>query len=340
MPVEYSGIRDEHFAVRTSAGIFDVSHMGEIEIAGSDALRAIQTLTSNDASRLSVGKAQYSVLTTAGGTVVDDLLVYRLAEEHFMFVVNAANVSKDYKLIVENVKTYSDAVAVNVSNRYALLALQGPKATKILQTLTNLSLDSIEYYRFETGEIAGVRCTVSRTGYTGEDGFELFASPQTVDALWLAITEAGRETGLRPVGLGARDTLRLEAGMRLCGQDMDENTSLLEAGLEWIIDWDKGNFIGREALVAEKERGPSRQLVGFEMLERGIARSGHDVYADSDCVGRVTSGTLTPFLGKAVGMAFLPTGLSTYGTEFTVDVRGRRLRAKVVKMPFYKRTRS
>ena len=340
MPVEYSGIRDEHFAVRTSAGIFDVSHMGEIEIAGSDALQAMQVMTSNDVSRLSVGKAQYSVLTTTEGTIADDLLVYRLADEHFMLVVNAGNIAKDFKLVVENVKGFSDAVAVNVSNRYALLALQGPKATEILQQLTTLSLDSIGYYCFDTGEISGVRCTVSRTGYTGEDGFELFAAPQTSESLWMALMEAGRETGLKPVGLGARDTLRLEAGMRLCGQDMDESTSLLEAGLGWIVDWDKGDFVGRDSLVAEKKKGSRRRLVGFEVLERGIARSGYDVYAGSDCVGKVTSGTLTPFLGKAVGMAYLPSTLSACGTEFGIDIRGRRVRAKVVKMPFYKRTRS
>lgn len=340
MPVEYSGIGDEHRAVRTAAGLFDVSHMGEIEIAGGDAVAAVQRITSNDASRLSIGQVQYSALTTPRGTLIDDVLVYRLARDHFLVVVNAANIAKDYAWIVAEVAAVGDAVAVNASSRYALVALQGPRACAILQALTSVELDTIRYYWFATGEVAGVRATISRTGYTGEDGFELFVAPPVADALWSALLDAGGAHGVRPVGLGARDTLRLEAGMRLYGQDMDDTTTLLEAGLGWIVGWDKEAFIGKAALAKERATGVTRRLVGFEMIDRGIARHGYDVYLGADRIGRITSGTQTPFLQKAIGMAYVPTDLSVPDTEIEIDVRGRRLRARVVSMPFYKRARS
>ena len=340
MPVEYTGISEEHLAVRTGAGLFDVSHMGEVEVAGSQALGAVQRISCNDASRLAVGQAQYSALTTHEGTFVDDLLVYRLAENHFLLVINAANIDSDVVWIREEIKPAGDAVAVNVSSRYALLALQGPQAAEILQPLTGVELNSIQYYWFATGEVAGVRSTISRTGYTGEDGFELFVAPQAADAVWTAVLESGASSGLRPAGLGARDTLRLEASMRLYGSDMDETTTVLEAGLGWIIGWDKPEFNGRAALAKQKAEGLARKLVGFEMLDRGIGRHGYDVYAGGDKAGKVTSGTQTPYLKKAIGMAYVPTEFSPAETEIAIDVRGRRLRARVVRMPFYTRPRS
>ena len=338
MPLQYSGIAEEHRAVRTAAGLFDVSHMGEVEIAGDDALAAVQRIASNDARKLQPGRAQYSALTTPEGTVVDDLLVYQLAAGHYLLVINAANIAKDVAWIRKEIAPAGDAVAVNASSRYALIALQGPRAAAILQALTGVELDGIEYYTFANGEVANVRATISRTGYTGEDGFELFVPPAQADAVWSTLLAAGGSEGLLPAGLGARDTLRLEAGMRLSGQDMDETTTLIEAGLGWTVGWDKESFIGREALVEQKRTGPARKLVGFEMLDRGIARHGHAVHAGTDRVGRVTSGTLTPFLQKAVGMAYVPVELAARDTELSIDVRGRRLRARVVRMPFYRRS--
>ena len=337
MPVEYSGITVEHMAVRTGVGLFDVSHMGEVEIAGNDALEAVQRITSNDASRLAVGQAQYSALTTHAGTFVDDLLVYRLAEAHYLLVINASNIAKDAAWIKREIASVTDAVSVNSSSRYALLSVQGPRALEVLQALTAVELDSIGYYWFAPGEVASIRATISRTGYTGEDGFELFVPPQSAERLWTAVLEAGSAAGIRPVGLGARDTLRLEAGMRLYGHDIDETTTVLEAGLGWVIGWDKPAFNGREALTRQKAEGVSRKLVGFEMVGRGIARHGYAVYVGGDKVGVVTSGTMTPYLKKAVGMAYVPVEVSTAGTEIAIAVRERHVAARVVKMPFYKR---
>ncbi len=338
MPVEYSGIVDEHMAVRTRAGLFDVSHMGEIEIAGADALRAVQHITSNDASRLSDTQIQYSALTTPQGTFVDDVLTYRLSAEHFMLVVNASNIVKDFRWIAEHVKEAGgDAAAVNTSSRYALLALQGPAARDVLQSLTGVNLGAIKYYWFATGEVANVKATISRTGYTGEDGFEVFAPPSAAERVWDAILQAGKNAGVIPAGLGARDTLRLEASMRLYGNDMDDTTTVVEADLGWIIGWKKSEFLGADVLKEQKAHGAPRKLVGFEMVERAIGRHGYDVYLDGQKAGVVTSGTQTPFLRKAIGMAYLPAGRTDVGTEFEVDVRGRRAKAAVVPMPFYKR---
>jgi aminomethyltransferase len=255
MPVEYSGIVQEHMAVRERAGIFDVSHMGEIEIAGKDALAAVQRIASNDASRLQVGQAQYSGLLTPQGTFVDDLLVYRFGADHFLLVVNAGNIDKDYAWIAEQIKPAGDAVAVNNSARYALIAVQGPQALAVLQPLTGVDLASMKYYWFGHGEVANVRCTISRTGYTGEDGFEIFVPPQSADRVWQAILEAGRPVELVPCGLGARDTLRLEASMRLYGNDIDETTTVLEADLGWIVGWKKDDFTGASVLRQQKARG-------------------------------------------------------------------------------------
>ena len=340
MPVQYAGIAAEHMAVRTAAGLFDVSHMGEVEIAGSGALAAVQRISCNDAARLEIGQAQYSALTSEAGTFIDDLLVYRLADDHFLLVTNAANTDRDVAWIRKEIAAVDDAFAVNTSSRYALLALQGPRAQDILQPLTAELLADLRYYHFVSGEVAGIRVTISRTGYTGEDGFELFAPPQMADRLWTALLDAGTAAGIQPAGLGARDTLRLEAAMRLHGSDIDETTTVLEAGLGWIVGWDKPDFNGRQALVEQKRAGAPRRLVGFEMLERGIARHGYDVYVDGAAAGRVTSGTQTPFLNKAVGMAYVPAGAVDVDREIEIDVRGRRLRARRVRMPFYKRPRS
>jgi aminomethyltransferase len=339
MPVEYAGLVPEHMAVRTTAGVFDVSHMGQIEIAGRDALKAVQHITSNDAGRLSINQVQYAALTTPLGTFVDDVLTYKLHDEHFMLVVNASNIIKDFKWITEQIAGIGDAVAVNTSSRYALIAIQGPVAGQILQTLTGVNLDAIKYYWFTTGEVANVRVTISRTGYTGEDGFEVFAPPASAERVWDAILAAGKPHGVVPAGLGARDTLRLEAAMRLYGNDIDDTTTVVEADLGWIVGWKKDAFIGSDVLKQQKADGTARKLAGFEVLDRAIARHGHQVYIDGEKAGVVTSGTQTPFVKKAIGMAYLPSDKTTPGTPFEIDIRGRRVKAQVVPMPFYKRAK-
>jgi aminomethyltransferase len=340
MPVEYSGITNEHLAVRTRAGLFDVSHMGEIEIAGKGALEAVQVISSNDASALKVGQAHYAGLLTPGGTFIDDMVVYRMAASHFMLVVNAANTSKDFAWIGEQVKRASDAAVVDSSSRYALIAIQGPAARETLQPLTGVDLGGIRYYWFAHGEVAGARVTISRTGYTGENGYEIFVPPNMADRVWQALMESGRQADVIPCGLGARDTLRLEAAMRLYGNDIDESTTVLEAGLAWTVGWNKAGFIGRERLLEQKERGLERTLVGFEMVDRGIARQGYAVLRDGQVVGTVTSGTQTPFLKKAIGMAYVPLAQSAPGGPVDIDIRGRATRAQVVPLPFYTRPRS
>ena len=340
MPVEYSGITEEHMAVRTAVGLFDVSHMGQIELAGADALAAVQWISSNDASRLAHGQIQYSALTTQEGTFVDDILVYRMGEQHFMLVVNAGNIMKDHQWIAACVgERGGDVSVVNASSRYALIAIQGPAAERVLQSLTAIDLPAIKYYWFAHGEVAGVRVTVSRTGYTGEDGFEVFAPPAQAERLWNAMLEAGESEGIKPCGLGARDTLRLEASMRLCGSDMDEQTSVVEAGLSWIVGWKKDDFLGAAKLREQKAGSLDRKLVGFEMRDRAIARHGHLVMVGDTQVGVVTSGTQTPFLKKAIGLAMVPLSLAEPGNELTIDVRGRQVRGEVVPEPFYKRSK-
>ena len=339
MPVEYSGVTAEHMAVRERVGLFDVSHMGQIEIAGKNAHEAVQLISCNDASKLAVGQAQYSGLLTEAGTFVDDLLVYRLAAQHFLLVVNASHIPDDYAHIASEIKTVGDAVAVDASSRYALLAVQGPRAIDVVQPLTGVDLASLKYYWFAHGEFANVRGTISRTGYSGEDGFEIFVPPQSADRVWLALTQAGEPYGIVPCGLAARDTLRLEAGMRLHGNDIDATTSVLEADLNWIVGWKKPDFVGAAALRHQKASGVARKLIGFEMAEPGIARHGYPVWSGNERVGEVTSGTQTPYLKKAIGMAYVPAGISAAGSEFEVEIRGRRARARVVAMPFYKRTK-
>ena len=337
MPVEYSGITNEHLAVRTRAGLFDVSHMGQIEIAGANAVAAVQRISSNDAAALKVGQAHYSGLLTPEGTFIDDLIVYRMAPAHFMLVVNAGNVAKDYAWIAEQIKPAGEVAAVDTSSRYALIAVQGPAAREVLQPLTAVQLDDLAYYWFGFGEVAGARATISRTGYTGEDGFEIFVPPNMADRVWQALLDAGRAVDIIPCGLGARDTLRLEAAMRLYGNDIDETTTPVEAGLGWIVGWKKDAFIGHERLRQQKQKGVERKLIGFEMIDRGIARHGHEVVSDGRRIGVVTSGTQTPFLKKAIGMAYVPADATAPGSEIEIDIRGRTSRALVVPLPFYKR---
>jgi aminomethyltransferase len=337
MPVEYSGITSEHLAVRHRAGLFDVSHMGEIEIAGKNATAAVQRLLSNDAAALKIGQAQYTGLLTPDGTFLDDMLVYRMAPSHYMLVANASNVAKDFTWINEQVKAVGDAAAVDTSSRYALIAIQGPASREVLQPLTGVELEDLRYYWFSNGEVAGARATISRTGYTGEDGFEIFVPPGMADTVWQALLESGRSADVIACGLGARDTLRLEAAMRLYGNDIDETTTPLEADLGWIVGWKKDDFIGRDRLADQKEHGIARKLAGFEMLDRGIARHGYPVMHGDHRVGVVTSGTQTPFLKKAIGMAYVPADRAAAGTEIEIDIRGRRSKARIVPMPFYKR---
>ena len=338
MPVEYSGITAEHMAVRTAAGLFDVSHMGEVEIAGPSALAVVQHITSNDASKLRVGQIQYSALTTPQGTFVDDLLVYRFGPSHYLLVINAGNIDKDYAWIAARAQEKAPGIAtVNSSDRYALIAIQGPRAQAILQTLTAIDLAAIKYYWFAHGEVAGVRATVSRTGYTGEDGFEIMVAPAMAARVWEALLHAGKPHGLIPCGLGARDTLRLEAAMRLYGNDMDDTSTVLEADLGWIVGWTKPEFLGRDVLHAQKASGVTKVIAGFEMTERAIARHGHTVWHAGHEVGVVTSGTQTPFVKKAIGMAYVPPALAGPGTEIEIDIRGRRANAVTVPLPFYKR---
>ena len=337
MPVEYSGLADEHRAVRTHAGLFDVSHMGEIRVRGPKALETVQRLTCNDVAALDDGKAQYSAFLTEQGTFVDDLLTYRIAPDDYLLVVNASNTPKD----VEWAKRQESpgAAVEDESAIWAQLALQGPLAERVLQPLTDVKLADLGYYRFVTGHVAGVTALVSRTGYTGEDGFEVYLHPNRAGDVWDAILEAGRPHGVIPAGLGARDTLRLEATLALYGNDIDDTTTPWEANLGWIVKMKKGDFTGRDALAKQKEAGITRRLVGFEVTGRGIARHGFPVSVDagSGPVGVVTSGTQTPTVGKPIGLAYVPAGRATPGTPLAIDVRGRSVAARVVPTPFYKR---
>jgi aminomethyltransferase len=339
MPVEYSGLIAEHNAVRTAAGLFDVSHMGQFEVEGEGALAFLQRVTANNVAKLVDGQAQYSALPMATGCPVDDIIVYRRSERRFLVVVNAANIQKDWQWLLA--QQPAGCGLHDLSDQFALLALQGPKAAAILQGLTPIDLSTVAFYHFAEGRVGGAEAIVARTGYTGEDGFEVFVAPEAAPALWRAIVGAGGFQGLLPAGLGARDTLRLEARMMLYGNDMDETTSLIEAGLGWIVSLDeaKGEFNGRAALAEHKAKGAPRKLVGFEMVERGIPRHGYPVVLDGEVVSAVTSGTFAPFLQKSIGLAYLPAARAAVGTELAIDIRGRRTAARVVATPFYKRPR-
>jgi aminomethyltransferase len=343
MPLEYAGVTAEHLAVRTRAGVFDVSHMGELEIAGKNAALLLQRVCCNDVRKLHTGQAQYSGLLTPDGTFLDDVLVYRMAPSHYMLVVNASNAGKDYAWIAQHASELGDAAVVDSSSRYALLSVQGPASTEVLQPLTGVELADLGYYRFAHGEVAAARATISRTGYTGEDGFEIFVPSGMAGSVWRALMDTGRSLDVVPCGLAARDMLRLEAGMRLHGSDIDETTTPLEAGLEWIVGWDNSGFIGHERLAEQRAHGVTRRLVGLELLDPGIARHGYAVHASpggtSDRVGVVTSGTQTPFLKKSIALSYVPVEHAAPDTEVVVDIRGRAARARVVRLPFYTRSR-
>ena len=335
MPVEYSGILAEHTAVRTAAGLFDVSHMGEIEIHGSEAIALVQYVTCNDAWKLSDGQIQYSGLMTEEGTFVDDILVHRFGAAHYFLCVNASNQDADFEHI-NSINRFAAEVD-NLSEQYSQLAIQGPRAKEILQRFTSVPLDPIRYYHFTRGDVDGVSCLIARTGYTGEDGFEIYFSPEHSEKLWDRLLDAGSPLGMLPCGLGARNTLRLEAGMCLYGHDIDRTTTVWEANLGWICHMEKGLFLGHDALARQQATGLSRILVGFEMMDRLIARDGYPVFAGDEQVGRVTSGSPAPFLKKNIGMAYVPFDMRTPGTEIQIGIRGQKAAARIVKMPFYKR---
>ena len=334
LPVQFSGILEEHEAVRTRAGLFDVSHMGEITVRGPQSVEFLQNATCNDVSKLEDGRAQYTGLLYPNGGFVDDILIYRNAPDDYFIVVNASNTEKDFEWMGDAAKGM-DVEVKNVSADYAQLALQGPDAERILQPLTNADLPAIKYYRFSHGKVDGIPALISRTGYTGEDGFELYVSPDSAPRLMRKLIDSGA----KPCGLGARDTLRLEAKMALYGNDIDGTTTPIEADLAWIVKLEKGDFTGRDVLEREKMEGPRRKLVGFEMVDRGIARHGYPVVDGGQEIGVVTSGTHSPTLKKAIGLAYLPLDRSAQGSEFMVLIRGKETRARVVPTPFYKRTK-
>jgi aminomethyltransferase len=340
MPVQYpAGVIEEHVRTRTKAGLFDVSHMGEIWVEGEDAIPFVNRITTNDVTKLVDGQAQYSALTNENGGVVDDLLVHRFDRDKLLLVVNASTTDKDWAWITSH-KGDENISLINASADYCQIAVQGPLAKIILEKLTDTDLDEIKYYHFTTGVVDGVDAIISRTGYTGEDGFEVYAAAEHARQLWDKMLEAGyygTETGILPAGLAARNTLRLEAGMSLYGHELSDEISTLEANLAWITKLRKGPFTGSDKIAAQKDKGISRRLVGFEMTDRGIARDGFDVYIDGKKVGYVTSGSPAPFLHKNIGFAFVPVEFANVGQELKIDVRGKQLSAVVVPTPFYKR---
>jgi glycine cleavage system T protein (aminomethyltransferase) len=335
MPLEYSGILSEHEAVRTRAGIFDVSHMGEIEIRGREALDLVQWISCNDASKLAIGRAHYSGLMTDRGTFVDDLLVHKISDGHYFLCVNASNQDRDFEHIVEHNRYGADVE--NAGPRYSQLAIQGPRALEILQPLASVPIAPIRYYHFSFGKVSGVDCLIARTGYTGEDGFEIYFDPAHSEHLWNEILAAGESFGLIPCGLGARNTLRLEAGMALYGHEIDETTTPLDAGLAWICKLGKGPFLGSELISEQKKRGIRRQLVGFEMQDKRIGRDGYRVMVGGAETGRVTSGGPAPFLKKNIGMAYVPADFADPGTSIEIEIRGSLAPARIAPLPFYKR---
>ena len=339
-PVQYpAGTIEEHLRTRKHAGLFDVSHMGEIDVNGADAIAIVNYLVSNDASKLIDGQAQYSALTTPEGTVVDDLLVYRFSADHLLLVVNAGTTEKDWDWITSQ-RREGAAELKNVSADYCQLALQGPDAVSILAKLTDVPLGDVKYYHFTEGPVDGVPAIISRTGYTGEDGFEVYAAADKAEQIWNKLLDAGNygsDTGVLPCGLAARNTLRLEAGLALYGHEINEQTTLLEANLGWICKMTKGDFIGRDMLAKQKEVGVRKRLVGFEVTERGIARDDQEVVIDDRRVGKVTSGSPAPYLKKNIGMAYVPSESANEGQGIQIDVRGKLVGARVVKTPFYKR---
>jgi len=343
MPVQYgAGVIEEHMRCRTASALFDVSHMGEIWVEGRGAIDFVNRLTTNDVRNLVDGQAHYSALTNDNGGVVDDLLVYRFAEERLLLVVNAGTTEKDWEWIRSHKTDDDDLVLTNASGEFCQIAVQGPDAVAILQKLTETDLSAIKYYHFEEGWVDEVESIISRTGYTGEDGFEVYAAPECAEQLWNKLLETGNygsDGGILPCGLAARNTLRLEAAMSLYGHELGDDITPLEAGLGWITKLGKGEFTGSDDIAAQKEAGVKRKIVGFEMTEPGIGRDEMDIYVGDEKVGVVTSGSPAPFLKKNIGLAFLPPQFANIGQEIKIDVRGRHVGAKVVPTPFYKRTK-
>ena len=335
MPVQYRGVIEEHLAVRSRAGLFDVSHMGEVEVRGPGALDLCQRVTGNDVSRIKTAQAQYNLLLNEHGGIVDDIVVYRLETDHFLICVNAANTDKDFQWIKKNSRGRVEVQ--DTSSRYVQLALQGPLAEKILQRLTSVRLDEMRPFHFSFGEISMIRCLVARTGYTGEDGFELYCDSSQGERLWSALLDAGRDVGLQPAGLGARDTLRLERAFPLYGHELNETTTPLEAGLEWVTRFSKGSFLGREALLKQKREGVRRKLVGLEMIGPGIARSHYSILKQGQTIGEVTSGTKSPTLGRPIALGYVLAEEAGLGNTVEVEIRGRRVGARIVSLPFYRR---
>jgi aminomethyltransferase len=341
MPVEYSGIVEEHLAVRTRSGIFDVSHMGEIDVRGPKALDLLQFLTSNDVSHLEVFQAQYSALMYPEGSAVDDCVIHRLGSDHFFICVNAANTEKDFQYILSHnpFQSLSEVEVRDVSGEYSQLALQGPAASEILEKVSDAELDSLKFYWCRITSCCGVVGLLARTGYTGEDGFEFYFAPSESEMVWNALLEAGRPFGLMPAGLGARNTLRLESAYSLYGNELDPETTLLEANLGWICKLDKGDFLGRSPLIVQKQQGVRKKLVGFEMEERGVARDHYPVWIEDRQQGYVSSGSYAPYLRKNIGLAYVPPEHAGPGRAFHVQIRGKLVRARQTPLPFYKRTR-
>ncbi len=336
MPVQYTGIIEEHLTVRNKVGVFDVSHMGEFQVRGKDALAFLQNVTVNDVSKLSKGMVQYSAMCYPDGGIVDDLLVYNLGD-HYMLVVNASNIDKDFQWLQS--QRQGDVQLKNVSDEFSLLAIQGPKSRDLLQKLTNVPLSGIEYYRFQTGDVADVPMVISRTGYTGELGFEVYfdSKPNLAKQVWDAVFAAGREFGVAPIGLGARDTLRLEMGYSLYGNEIDKSTHPLEAGLAWITKLNKGEFIGKSAMVNAKAEGLKRKMVGLVLPERNIARHGFPISHNGSTIGQITSGTFSPSLQKSIAMGYVEPSYAEPDACVSIPIRGRDIEAKVVQIPFLKK---
>lgn len=335
MPVQYEGINIEHETVRNSVGVFDVSHMGEFLIEGENALDLIQRISSNDASKLEIGDAQYSCMPNNTGGIVDDLIIYRIKENTYLLVVNASNIEKDWNWIESH--NSNKAEMRNISDNYSLLAIQGPKAVEAMQSLTSVDLSKIPFYKFKVADFAGIEhVIISATGYTGSGGFEIYCKNEEVEQVWKNVFEAGKDFGIKPIGLAARDTLRLEMGYCLYGNDIDESTSPIEAGLGWITKFTK-EFINKEGLLKQKEEGVTRRLRAFELETRGIPRQGYNILdEEGNTIGSVTSGTMSPSLKKGIGMGYINTGHTKFGTKVFIEVRNKSLPATVVKLPFYK----
>ncbi len=336
MPVSYEGVNVEHETVRKGVGVFDVSHMGEFLIEGPNALELLQRISSNDATKLTVGKAQYSCMPNENGGIVDDLIIYRVKDEVYLLVVNASNIDKDW----QHISKYNEGIGAemrNISDAYSLLAIQGPLAVEAMQSLTSVDLSSIKFYNFVVGDFAGIDYVIiSATGYTGSGGFEIYCKNEEVEQVWNKVLEAGASYGIKPIGLAARDTLRLEMGYCLYGNDIDDTTSPIEAGLGWITKFSK-EFVNHDALAAEKEAGPKRKLIAFEVLERGIPRQGYPIVDDAgNEIGKVTSGTMSPSLGIGIGLGYVPTSLATIDNTINIQIRKKAIPARIVKLPFFK----